>query len=54
METNLPVGVQAVSEPREVEKELIALACPPLNPTLWSNPGARKACLEIARGSKQS
>lgn len=59
MEANLRVGVHAVPEPRQVETELIALACPPLNLTHWANPQAstikcaRKACVEAARAAER-
>lgn len=55
MEVALRVGVQPIARPKTIEKELIALACPPLNLTYWPNPdaptikAARKACVEEAR-----
>jgi hypothetical protein len=55
MTTHLRVGVHAISDPAEIERELISLACPPLNLTGWANPAAadikalRKACVEEAR-----
>jgi hypothetical protein len=58
MKRNLNVGVKAVAEPKQIEKKLIALACPPLNLTHWSNPdaptikAARKACVEMARAAE--
>ncbi len=58
MTRNLVVAVAPLSEPDQAEKELIALACPPLNLTGWSNPdasaikAARKECADIARGTR--
>lgn len=57
MERNLMVAVQATPDPAEIERQLIALACPPLNLTGWSNPdgaaikAARKACVAAARAT---
>jgi hypothetical protein len=55
MTANLRVGIQPVRSPKEIERQLIALACPPLNLTHWSNPdtptikAARRACVDAAR-----
>jgi hypothetical protein len=55
MVANLQVAVQPVSNPKSIEKDLVALACPPLNLTHWANPdapaikGARAACVDAAR-----
>jgi hypothetical protein len=54
MEKQIEVAVHPVADPKAVEKELIALACPPLNLTGWANPEAaeikakRKQCVELA------
>lgn len=59
MEIALRVGVQPIAKPKAIEKELIALACPPLNLTHWPNPdgptikAARKACVEEARRAER-
>lgn len=59
MQEHLHVAVQAVADPKELEAQLIALACPPLNLTLWRNPdapaikAARKACVEAARAERR-
>jgi hypothetical protein len=51
----LQVSVQPIANPEAIEKNLVALACPPLNLTHWPNPegptirAARKACAEEAR-----
>lgn len=51
----LHVAVEAVEEPAQLERELIALACPPLNLTGWPNPEGttiktlRKTCADEAR-----
>jgi hypothetical protein len=55
MRERLRVAVHAVSNPPEVEAELIGLAHPPLNLTGWPNPEraeikrARKQCADAAR-----
>jgi hypothetical protein len=55
MGAHLLLGVHPVDDPRALERELIALACPPLNLTGWENPDAaeikalRKACVDEAR-----
>ena len=55
MHEHLRVAVEPVTEPDALERELIALACPPLNLKGWSNPEAvtiralRKACADEAR-----
>lgn len=55
MHDHLRVGAHAWSQPAAIEKELIALAQPPLNLTGWPNPRAaeikalRKACVQEAR-----
>jgi hypothetical protein len=54
MAEHLEVGVQPIPDPRAVETELIALACPPMNLTGWANPATaeikakRKACVALA------
>jgi hypothetical protein len=59
MAINLRVGIQPVANPKAIEKDLIALACPPLNLTHWSNPDAptiktaRKACVDEARRAER-
>lgn len=55
MHEHLRVAVEPVREPAALERELIALACPPLNLTGWSNPEAatikalRRSCVDEAR-----
>lgn len=55
MHEQLRVAVARVDEPDALERELIALACPPLNLRGWPNPEARtiralrKACADEAR-----
>lgn len=55
MDENLRLGVHPFGDPDDLEKELIGLACPPLNLKGWANPDAtavkeaRKACVELAR-----
>lgn len=59
MTTNLLIGAKRIESPQKVEKELIALACSPLNLTHWANPdgsaikAARKACVEAARAGRR-
>jgi hypothetical protein len=59
MTTNLLIGAEPIDEPKLIEKQLIALACPPLNLTHWANPdaptikAARKACVEAARETRR-
>jgi hypothetical protein len=54
MEGQVEVAIHPVADPKAVEKELIALASPPLNLTGWANPEAaeikakRKHCVELA------
>lgn len=55
MHAHLSVAVAPVDEPHQLEDELIALACPPLNLTGWPNPEAatiralRRVCADEAR-----
>ena len=55
MREHLQVGVRPLSYPGDVERELVRHGQPPLNLTLWANPGAvaikaaRKACVDAAR-----
>ena len=55
MHAELRVAAEPHRDPAAIERELIALACPPLNLTGWKNPNAveikalRKACVEEAR-----
>lgn len=56
MRNSLVVGFCQVNNPVEMESQLIALLCPPLNLTGWNNPQGpeikrlRKACADEARG----
>jgi len=55
MREHLRVAVHPCVDPDEIETDLIALACPPLNLTKWANPHAaeikalRKECVEEAK-----
>jgi hypothetical protein len=55
MHEHLRVAVEPVSDPDDLERALIALACPPLNLKGWPNPEAatikalRKICADQAR-----
>ena len=55
MHRHLGVAVEAVPGPAELERQLIELACPPLNLQRWPNREAatiralRKACADEAR-----
>lgn len=57
MQEHLRIGVMAYPSPEAIERELIALARPPLNLTGWSNPHAvelkalRKRCADKARSA---
>ena len=54
MHEQLLVAVEPIAEPEGLERDLIALACPPLNLIGWRNPEAatikamRKACADEA------
>ena len=58
MQENLQVAVHPVEDPAALEKDLIGLACPPLNLKGWANPDAaaikdaRKACVEFAQAAE--
>jgi hypothetical protein len=55
MHAYLLVAVEPIAEPEDLERDLIALACPPLNLNGWRNPEAatikamRRACADEAR-----
>jgi hypothetical protein len=55
MREHLRVAVHPCTDPDEIETDLIAAACPPLNLTKWANPHAveikalRRLCVEEAR-----
>ena len=59
MREHLDVAVQPIPETNDVERQLVAHACPPLNLTMWANlhapaiKAARKACVELARAAER-
>lgn len=58
MHEHLRVAIESVAQPDTLERELIALACPPLNLKGWPNPEAvtikalRIACADEARRAR--
>ena len=58
MTANLLIAAKPVDEPDSIERQLIALTCPPLNLKQWANPetptirAARQTCVEATRATR--